>query len=124
MAHSKETAQEHLSKTTTDHEEIRRWAEARGGKPACVRGTGGKDDVGMIRIEFSGKPGANDDKLEEIGWDEFFRKFDEHGLALVYQDHTAEGQKSNFNKLLSRESREKTSEEKPKEEKPKTRTAR
>ena len=33
------------SKTTTDHDEIRRWAEERGGKPATVKGTesGGED---------------------------------------------------------------------------------
>ena len=45
----------------------------------------------------------NDDKLEEISWDDFFAKFDESGLALVYQDHTASGEKSNFNKLVKRE---------------------
>jgi len=90
-----------LSQTTTDHEQIRRWAEARGGKPAHVRGTGGKDDTGIIRIDFPGYSGAG--KLEEISWDEFFQKFDEQGLALVYQEQTAEGQKSNFNKLVSRE---------------------
>src|SRR5579884_3779730 len=93
---------EHLSKTSTDHDEIRRWAEERGAKPACVRGTGGKGDVGLLRFEFPGKPNANDDKLEEIDWDEFFEKFDERGLAFLYQDHTADGQKSNFNKLLNR----------------------
>jgi len=99
---SKASSAEHLSKTTTNHEEIQRWAEARGGKPACVQGTGGKGDVGLLRIEFPGKPNAKDDKLQEIDWDEFFEKFDERGLALVYQDHTADGQKSNFNKLVSR----------------------
>jgi hypothetical protein len=94
----------HLSRTTTDHDEIRRWAQERGGNPACVQGTGGKGDVGLLRIEFPGKPGANDDKLQAIEWDEFFEKFDERGLALVYQDHMADGQKSNFNKLIDRTS--------------------
>ena len=93
-----------LSQTTTDHEQIRRWAEARGGKPAHVKGTGGKDDTGILRIDFPGYSGAG--KLEEISWDEFFEKFDEQGLALVYQGKTAEGQKSNFNKLVSRETAE------------------
>jgi hypothetical protein len=37
------------SKRTTDHSKIRRWAEARDGKPACVRSTGGADDVGLLR---------------------------------------------------------------------------
>lgn len=89
--------------TTTDHGEIRRWAEERGGKPACVQGTGGKGDIGMLRIEFPGKPNAKDAKLQAISWDDFFEKFDERDLALVYQDTTARGQKSNFNKLVSRE---------------------
>jgi ferritin-like metal-binding protein YciE len=93
----------HLGQMTTDHDEIRQWAEERGGKPACVMGTGGKGDIGMLRIEFPGKPNAKDAKLQEINWDEFFEKFDERGLALVYQDKTSRGQVSNFNKLVSRE---------------------
>jgi hypothetical protein len=101
---SKEKQKGHLSRNTTDHDEIRRWAEARGGKPACVQGTGGKGDVGLLRIEFPGSPGAKDDKLQPIEWEEFFEKFDERGLALVYQDHTADGKKSNFNKLVERTS--------------------
>jgi hypothetical protein len=89
------------SRPLTDHEEIRRWAEQRGAKPTCVRGTGGGEDVGMIRLDFPGFSGAG--KLEEISWDEWFDKFDESGLALLVQDKTARGQKSNFNKLVSRE---------------------
>jgi hypothetical protein len=92
---------EHLSKTTTDHEEIQNWAEARGAKPACVKRTGGKGDVGLLRLDFPGYSGA--DSLEHISWDEFFEKFDESNLALVYQEKTAEGAQSNFNKLISRE---------------------
>ena len=88
---------------TTDHEEIRRWAEERGGNPACVQGTGGKGDIGMLRIEFPGKPNAKDGKLQPISWDDFFEKFDERELALLYQETTARGQKSNFNKLVSRQ---------------------
>jgi len=57
---------QHLSKTTTDHETIRHWAEERGGKPACVQGTGGRGDTGMIRLEFPRAPQSNDDSLQEI----------------------------------------------------------
>ncbi len=91
----------HLTRSTTDHEQIRKWAEERGAKPACVRGTGAPDDVGMIRLDFPGYSG--EDKLQPISWDEWFEKFDERKLALVYQDETSGGQKSNFNKLVSRE---------------------
>jgi len=92
---------DHSSKVTTDHEEIRRWAEERKAHPACVKGTGGKKDTGMIRLDFPGYTGGQ--SLQPISWEEFFRKFDESNLALVYQEQTAEGQKSNFNKLVSRE---------------------
>ncbi|HEY1938572.1 MAG TPA: hypothetical protein VGJ33_11610 [Candidatus Angelobacter sp.] len=84
-----------------DHEEIQQWAEERGASPACVRGTGGGDDVGMIRLDFPGYSGEQ--SLEHIEWDDWFKKFDESGLALLVQDKTASGEKSNFNKLVSRE---------------------
>ena len=52
----------------------------------------------------SGLPGyTGEDKLEEISWDEFFEKFEERQLGLFVQDKTARGQKSNFNKLVSKE---------------------
>jgi hypothetical protein len=89
------------SNVSTDHDEIRRWAEERGAKPACVRRTGGKGDIGMIRLDFPGYTGA--DSLEHISWNDWFEKFDESGLALLHQDTTARGQKSNFNKLIARE---------------------
>jgi hypothetical protein len=89
------------SRALTDHNEVRRWAEERGAHPACVRGTGDNNDVGMIRLDFPGYSGEG--KLEEIFWDEWFDKFDESGLALLVQDETAGGQRSNFNKLVSRE---------------------
>jgi hypothetical protein len=84
----------------TDHEEIRKWAEARGAKPTCVRGTGGKGDTGMIRLDFPGYSGAG--KLQPISWDDWFASFDENNLALLVQDTLARGGKSNFNKLVAR----------------------
>lgn len=89
------------SRPLTDHEEIRQWAEERGANPACVRVTGSGDDVGMIRLDFPGYGGEQ--SLEHIEWDEWFDKFEERGLALLVQEETARGEKSNFNKLVSRE---------------------
>jgi hypothetical protein len=54
--------------------------------PAAVRSTRSKDGTGIIRIEFPNAPNAKDDNLEEITWDEFFEKFDESNLALLYQE--------------------------------------
>jgi hypothetical protein len=89
------------TKVTTDHEEIRRWVEERGGWPAHVKGTGEDGDPGVLRIDFPGYSG--EDTLEPIPWDEWFRKFDEKNLAFVYQDKTASGEQSYFNELVSRD---------------------
>src|SRR5579884_708891 len=90
-----------VSKTTQDHEEIRRWAEERGARPACVKGTGGEGDIGMLRLDFPGYSG--EETLQHITWEEWFDKFDERNLALLYQEETAEGERSNFNKIVSAE---------------------
>jgi hypothetical protein len=88
------------SQEMTDHEEIRQWAEARGGFPARVKGTGGEDDVGMIRIDFPGYSGEG--SLERLSWEEWFEKFEERELALVVENQPPEGDKARFNKLVSR----------------------
>ena len=94
---------DHTSKTTHDHKVIKKWAEDRGGKPCHAKGTGkSEDDPGIIRLEFPAATNANDANLEEIDWDIWFLKFDEQKLAMVYQEHTADGKKSNFNKLVAR----------------------
>ncbi|HEY8550852.1 MAG TPA: hypothetical protein VIL35_12920 [Vicinamibacterales bacterium] len=85
-----------------DHDEIRQWAEARGASPACVKGTGGRGDTGMIRLDFPGYSGG--ESLQRISWDDWFSQFDDNGLALLVQDRTAAGEPSNFNKLVSRAS--------------------
>jgi hypothetical protein len=89
-----------LSKTTQDHDEIRKWAESRGAVPADVASTESDDQTGILRFEFPKAKNANDSKLQEISWEDFFEKFDRSGLALVYQDVTADGKKSNFNKFV------------------------
>jgi hypothetical protein len=96
-------ARSHASnRVLTDHDEIQQWAEERRAKPAAVKRTGGGDDPGIIRLDFPGYSG--EDSLEAIDWDEWFKKFDESDLVLIVQDTTADGQRSNFNKLVHRDS--------------------
>jgi hypothetical protein len=90
------------AKKTTDHNKIRRWAEERGAHPATVKGTGGRGDAGLLRIDYPGYRGK--ESLKEISWDEFFKKFDESDLAFLYQEKTATGRQSRFSKLVSRNS--------------------
>jgi hypothetical protein len=93
----------HESKVTTDHVEIRQWAEERGGKPASIEGTErGNEEAGLLRIDFPG--GAGDPPLNRITWEDFFKKFDEADLAMVYQAEKADGSPSFFCKFISRES--------------------
>jgi hypothetical protein len=92
------------SYTTTDHDVVRAWAEARGGRPAAVGGTGDEPDhepdAGLLRIEFRDE----DDALHEVDWEPFFRTFEDRGLAFVYQEKTSDGEQSRFNKFVRRES--------------------
>jgi hypothetical protein len=89
------------TRTTTEHDEIRRWVEEHGGKPAAVKGTGGDGDPGILRIDFPG--GAGEEDLEHISWDEWFRKFDEEKLAFLYQEQKSGGEDSTFFKLVRRD---------------------
>ena len=88
-----------LSKTTSDHDEIRRWAHARGAVPSEVASTHSRNEPGILRFHFPNAPGEKDANLREISWDAFFEKFDENNLQLVYQEKT-DGERSNFNKLV------------------------
>ncbi|HVY02212.1 MAG TPA: hypothetical protein VG983_01045 [Caulobacterales bacterium] len=79
--------------TTTSHEKIRAWVEENNGRPARVEGTGGRDDPGMLRIDFD----ERDERLAPIGWEEWFEAFERNRLALLH------AQDSRFNKLVSRD---------------------
>lgn len=72
---------------TTDHQTIRKWAEERGGHPAQVKGTGG-----LLRIDF----GEPEESLEQIGWEDFFKVFDQRKIKFLYDPE----HKSRFNKFV------------------------
>ena len=98
-----------LSKTTQDHDAICKWAETRGAMPAEVRNTQRGSQTGILRFCFPKARNRNDENLKEISWDEFFDKFDQNGLELIYQEKIAGGARSNFNKLIYPESEHATS---------------
>jgi len=88
------------TKQTTDHQEIKRWVESRGGFPATVKSTREGDEPGILRIDFPGYSG--EDSLERIDWDSFFGKFEESNLAMLYQEELKSGEESRFVKFISR----------------------
>jgi hypothetical protein len=61
------------SQTTNDHKTIKKLAEERDGVPVTVKATETKGHAGILRIDF----GPKEEALEEISWDEFFKKFNE-----------------------------------------------
>ena len=87
---------------TTDHKQIRKWAEARRGKPATMKDTEEGGEVGILRLDFD----PPDKGLEKISWDEFFEKFDQAALAFLYQEKTAGGKTSRFHKFVDRSNAE------------------
>lgn len=82
--------------TTRDHDVIRAWAEARGGRPADVEGTGDGAGAGVLRIEFR----DDAERLEDVGWDAFFATFDDSDVDFLYQERTSDGEVSRFHKFV------------------------
>ena len=95
------------AKTTTDHKQIKRWVEERGGHPARVKGTAVEGTSGVLLIDYPGYSGTQ--TLETISWDEFFLGFEENKLAFLYQSGTKAGEESRFSKLINRDSAEEKS---------------
>jgi len=72
-------------RTTTDHEEIRRWAEERGGRPAAVVESESTEvAAGGLRIDFPDYDSG--ESLQEITWTEFFDLFEEANLTFIFQE--------------------------------------
>lgn len=89
------------SKKTTDHDTIKKWVEARDGKPAIVEDTedSGKGG-GLLRIDF---PNNKSEELKEVSWDEFFKIFDDNNIEFLYQEETSDGEQSRFSKFVKKD---------------------
>ena len=91
------------AKTTTNHDEIRKWVEKRGGHPAVVGETENNGrSGGLLRIDYDEPGGNDDDRLRRISWNEFFEIFDKNDIAFLYDP---EGD-SRFSKFVANESAE------------------
>lgn len=86
-------------KTTTDHDEVQRWAQERGGSPARVHNPFNNSGDGFeLRIDFL-REKYNDD-VHPLSWEEFFDIFDRQRMVLVYQSETEGGKLSRFGRIV------------------------
>lgn len=86
---------------TTDHEEIKRWAEEHNGRPAVTRHEALGGGVGIIGIDL--RDFGEDEYVQPISWEDFFEQFDRQHLAFVYEQETLPGEKHWFHKFLRRD---------------------
>ncbi len=77
---------------TRSHEVIQQWADERGAKPATIPGAD-PEAPRVLQLDF---PGFGGQTLEPVGWDEWFRTFDDRNLVFVFQDRLKNGNQSNF----------------------------
>jgi hypothetical protein len=88
-----------MAETTTDHETIRQWAEGKGGKPAAVDRTHqGAMSASSHHVPAAGAVGARELSRDLLG--RVFEEFDEHDIALLYDEQ------SMFNKIVGRDTAE------------------
>lgn len=79
---------------TIDNDEIRSWIEERGGVPATIKGASeeGDESADMLHISFD----PADPNMEEMDWEEFFERFENENLALVYDDAASQDEEHDF----------------------------
>ena len=88
-----------ISGPTTDHALIRRWADRHQFVPA--EKLPGRVDGEPAELRFVSAAQAETRKdVRIIAWADFFAKFDQHGLALVYDDDS-----TGYNEVLQVENR-------------------
>lgn len=84
------------SLVTRNPEVIRQWAETRQAAPALAEGSSARGNGGVLRFDFPGFGGGN---LRKITWDEWIDIFRKRELAFIFQEHTKDGNESNFFQL-------------------------
>ena len=96
--------------TLTDHEAIRDWAAARMGAPAIIDVSPQGGTQPMLTIAFDQAAYQDQDRpdrpenaggRELVEWDEWFRLFDEHDLALVVAKDQP-GVRDSFHEIVRR----------------------
>lgn len=81
-------------RSTSNHDEIRKWAEAHNALPAEFASTSHDGEPRILAFILAAQP---PDDLQEVSWEQFFPVLDISGLALVYQ----QGSGSNLYEIVN-----------------------
>jgi hypothetical protein len=84
---------------TTDHFEIQHWADSKGAVPTEILPGIVDGEPAQIRLVLKYSSQTHPER-RQISWIEFFSKFDQLGLAFVYDDSG-----TGYNELLQIEAR-------------------
>ena len=80
--------------STSNHNEIRRWAESHNARPAEFASTSHDGEPRILAFILPAQPPGD---LEELSWEQFFAVFDISSLALVYR----QGDSSSFYEIVN-----------------------
>lgn len=93
-----------MAKTLTSHDDIRQWAEARGGNPMLMETPDGTGSRTLLQLTF-GQHAINTDGNEGpdrvggfqlVSWDDWFAALEAAKLALRVSDDPAGGSEAEF----------------------------
>ena len=93
-----------MAKTLTNRDDIRQWAEARGGNPMLMDTPDGTGTRTLLQLTF-GQHAINTDANEGpdriggfhlVSWEEWFAALDEGKLAIRVSDDPAGGNEAEF----------------------------
>ena len=93
-----------MAKTLTDRDDIRQWAEARGGNPMLMDTPDGTGTRTLLQLTF-GQHAINTDGNEGpdriggfqlVSWEEWFAALDEGKLAIRVSDDPSGGNEAEF----------------------------
>ncbi len=87
------------TKTTIDHDEIRRWVEEHHGRPTTADPPA-EGFPGVLQIAFPER--GNEAAIDELSWMEFFGKFEDQELAFIYELEPPGQATSHFAKFVPR----------------------
>ena len=72
---------------TQNHDQIKKWIEARGGRPARLAHQSTSDTLAPLTVWFEDENRNVKQSYQALEYDEFFKVFDQHNLTFTYTEN-------------------------------------